>query len=91
MLEPPEIVVEIRSLNGPSLAGVVGRRAGQLKGYAFSESLSKVRFKWDADHFKTWLNDEPKNMLPGTRMEFPGITDPADVKALVAYLGTIKN
>jgi cytochrome c len=75
---------------GPSLAGIAGRRAGQLKGYVFSDPLSKVRFNWDADHLTTWLNDEPKNMVPGTRMEFPGITDLADVKALVAYLGTIK-
>jgi len=75
---------------GPSLAGIVGRPAGRLKGYEFSDELHAVKFKWDAAHLQQWLEDEPKNMVPGTRMEFPGISNPADLKALIAYLETLK-
>ena len=75
---------------GPSLAGVVGRPAGKLRGYNFSADLGKVKFRWDAKHLNQWLGDEAKNMVPGTRMEFPGIADAGEVQALVKYLATVK-
>lgn len=83
-------VVPGEHLYGPSLAGLVARPAGRLKGYNFSDDLAKVRFKWDAKHLEQWLGDEAKNMVPGTRMEFPGITDQSDLRALIKYLGTLK-
>lgn len=75
---------------GPSLAGVLNRPAGRLKGYQFSDALTSVRFRWDAGHLTQWLSDEPKNMVPGTRMEFPGLSDPQQVQALIRFLGTVK-
>ena len=75
---------------GPSLAGVVGRPAGRLKGYGFSDALKAMRFRWDAKALTQWLGDEPKNMVPGTKMEFPGITEPADLQALVKYLSSVR-
>ena len=75
---------------GPSLAGVVGRAAGSLKGYEFSDALTKVKFRWTAAGLSEWVSDEAKNKVPGTRMEFPGLPNPTDVNDLVAYLATLK-
>lgn len=75
---------------GPSLAGIFNRPAGKLKGYEFSDELKKEKFRWDAAHLKQWLEDEAKNMVPGTRMEFPGINNPEDLKALIEYMKTLK-
>lgn len=77
-------------LFGPSLAGVVGRPAGRLKGYAFSDALSAQKFTWTNQRLEAWLGDEPKNLVPGTRMEFPGIADKAQLHQLIAYLDTLK-
>jgi cytochrome c len=75
---------------GPSLAALVGRPAGRLAGYDFSDALAAAGFKWDRRHLTQWLSDEPKNMVPGTRMEFPGISNPADVASLIDYLSTLE-
>lgn len=83
-------VVPGEHLYGPSVAGLVGRPAGKLKGYNFSDDLGNVKFKWDPKHLEQWLGDEAKNMVPGTRMEFPGITDKGDLQALIKYLATVK-
>ncbi|GAC1357478.1 MAG: hypothetical protein NVSMB34_12120 [Variovorax sp.] len=76
---------------GPSLAGIVDRPAGRLQGYDYSDALRGAKFKWDAKHLTQWLADEPKNMVPGTRMEYPGMANAADLQALIAYLGTVKS
>lgn len=75
---------------GPSLAGVVGRPAGRVKGYAYSDALAAARFRWDAVRLSQWLADDSKHMLPGTRMVFAGLQDPQDVQALVAFLATLR-
>ena len=75
---------------GPSLAGIFNRGAGKLEGYDFSDELGVVSFKWDTAHLDEWLKDEPKNMVAGTRMEFPGISDPASRAALIGYLETLR-
>lgn len=77
-------------LFGPSLAGVVGRPAGRLKGYTFSDALAAQKFTWTNQRLEAWLGDEPKNLVPGTRMEFPGIADKARLRELIAYLDTLK-
>jgi len=76
-------------LFGPSLAGVFGRSAGKLEGYEFSEALQASNFKWDEKHLNQWLSDEPKNMVEGTRMEFPGMPDSTERRALITFLKSV--
>lgn len=75
---------------GPSLAGVVGRTAGKLKGYVYSDALAAVKFRWSEQAVVKWISDEPKNMVPGTRMEFPGMPNSQDAQDLASYLATVK-
>ncbi len=74
---------------GPSLFGVVGRKAGTLEGFAYSENMKKADWTWDDAHLTTWLTD-PKAMVAGTKMAFPGIKKPEDLAAVIAYLKTLK-
>jgi cytochrome c len=74
---------------GPSLHGVVGRQAGTLSGYAYSEPLKawgKVFDETTLDQFLT----APMKEVPGTKMVFPGMPDPERRKAVIDYLATLK-
>jgi cytochrome c len=75
---------------GPSLAGLYNRPVGAVKGFAYSNALKHSKFRWSDARLRQWLSDEPKNMVPGTLMEFPGISNPDEVNALISYLKTLK-
>lgn len=74
---------------GPSLAGVAGRRAASLPGYAYSDALKKSGLVWNAKTLDRWLTS-PQRAVPGTKMPFTGIADPAARKQMVDYLLTLK-
>lgn len=70
---------------GPSLSGVVGRKAGSLPNYAYSPALKASRLTWNPVTLDRWLRD-PKKLVPGTKMPFGGIADAKTRKAVVDYL-----
>ena len=70
---------------GPNLAGVFGRKAGSLPGYAYSYGLKALGISWDADRINAWISG-PQAMVPGTKMAFAGLQDPKDRIDVVAYL-----
>ena len=79
---PPETA---KNLVGPSLAGVVGRKAGTAPGYHYSEANEKSGITWDEAELKKYLKD-PKGVVPGTKMVFPGLQSDQDVDNVIAYL-----
>ncbi len=70
---PPEAA---KNLVGPSLAGVVGRKAGTVSGYHYSDANEKSGITWDEPTLKEYLKD-PKAKVPGTKMVFPGLKSDA--------------
>lgn len=74
---------------GPSLAGVVGRKAASYPGYVYSPAFAKLAFKWTAPQLDQYLKG-PAKMVPGTKMYFGGVADDAKRAAIVAYLTTLK-
>ena len=72
---------------GPSLFGVVGRKAG-ADGYKYSAAMMKVG-TLDPATLTKFIAD-PKGTAPGNKMAVPGLKNPEDVKAVVDYLGTLK-
>lgn len=70
---------------GPNLNGVIGRAAGSVAGYAYSDANKKSGITWDEATFKEYIAD-PKAKVPGTKMSFAGIKDQQKVNDLVAYL-----
>ena len=79
---PPEAA---KNLVGPSLAGVVGRKAGTAPGYHYSEANEKSGITWDEAALKEYLKD-PKAKVPGTKMVFPGLKSDEDIANVIAYL-----
>jgi cytochrome c len=74
-----------KTVFGPSLAGIGGRRAGTLEGYAYSPALKSSGLTWNAKTLDRWLT-APKKMVPGTKMPFNGIQDRATRNQVIAYL-----
>jgi cytochrome c len=74
---------------GPSLDGVVGRRAGSVAGFPYSEALKNSGLVWTEDNLRKWIADSA-HMVPGTLMPHASITDPAEQIYLIAYLKTLK-
>ena len=73
---------------GPSLFGVVGRKAGSVADYAYAPAMKSVGLTWDAATLDKYVTD-PQSVVPGTKMLFPGIKSADDRKALIQYLATL--
>jgi cytochrome c len=72
-------------MTGPNLWHILGEKAGVREGYKFSDPMKAAGFTWDPAHLDTWITD-PKAMIPGTKMTFPGFKDPKDRIDVIAYL-----
>lgn len=74
---------------GPSLIGIVGRRAGTRDDFRYSRALMRARFVWDEAALDGFLAD-PQAFITGTRMPFAGIPDKTGRTNLISYLGTLR-
>lgn len=70
---------------GPSLHKVVGRKAGSVAGFNYSDANKNSGITWTPDVLFDYLKD-PKAYVPGTKMAFPGVKDDQKRADLVAYL-----
>jgi cytochrome c len=70
---------------GPSLHGIFGRKAGTADSFTYSEAMKSSGIVWDDDTLTKYLGD-PKAVVPGGKMAFPGIKDDKQIADLVAYL-----
>ena len=70
---------------GPHLNGLVGRKAGSVEGYYYSQANKNSGLVWDEATLKAYLND-PKAKLPGTKMAFAGLPSDTDIDNVIAYL-----
>ena len=74
---------------GPSLFGIVGRKAASVDNFNYSEAMKKFDHTWDAETHDTYLAD-PRATVPGTKMIFPGIKDEKERQDVIAYLESLK-
>jgi cytochrome c len=74
---------------GPNLFGVVGRKAGTLPGFAYSDALreNKDGIVWARETLDRWLTD-PQAFIPGVVMPYKQ-ADPAIRQRLIGYLDTL--
>lgn len=71
----------------PSLVGVVGRKAGTLPGFAYSNAMKASGITWTPAELDAFLTD-PAKKVPGTMMMIPG-PEPAERTDIIAYLATL--
>ena len=74
-----------KNMVGPSLHGVLGRKAGTVPGYTYSPAMKNANVTWNDDTLSKYLSD-PKAFIPGDKMPFAGIKDPSKLGDLLAYL-----
>jgi cytochrome c2 len=70
---------------GPSLAGVVGSKAGSVSGYNYSEALQDSDIVWTEHNLDQWLAN-PHQFIPGDKMPFPGLKSATERQDVLAYL-----
>jgi len=70
---------------GPALYGVMGKQLAAHPGFAFSDALKGVGGSWGWDNMSAWLAN-PKKYAPGTKMSFPGLSNPEDRANVIAFL-----
>lgn len=70
---------------GPSLHGLIGRKAGSVPRYSYSPEMKNANIVWNDDALSKYLVG-PKGFIPGDKMAFPGVKDPSKLGDLHAYL-----
>lgn len=75
--------------SGPHFAGLFGRRAGSVSGYAYSPVLRRAGFVWDEESLRALFAKGPHVFVPGSKMPLQRIPDPEDLEALLDYMKTI--
>lgn len=73
---------------GPTLAGLMGSKAGAVPGFNFSAPLKASGIVWSRATLDQWLQG-PMKMVPGTRM-VTTVPNPEARKAIIDYLETVK-
>src|SRR5215831_478770 len=79
---------EAKNKVGPLLNDIVGRKAGTIEGFNYSEANKSAGSKglvWTEDVLFKYL-ENPLAFMPGTKMAFAGLKDPQDRKDLIAFL-----
>jgi cytochrome c2 len=71
--------------DGPTLKGVIGRKAGSLEDFRYSAAMKRSDVTWDAATLDKYIID-PQAFIPGNRMAFAGMTDQSQRDDLIAYL-----
>jgi cytochrome c len=70
---------------GPSLHGVIGRHAGAVEGFSYSDAMKNSGVTWDDKSLDAYLAD-PKGFIPGNKMAFAGLKKEQDRQDVIAYL-----
>jgi len=79
------------TFQGPPLFGVIGRKVGGVKGFAYSEALKTANAQgrvWTAATLDRFLSN-PQADMPGTAMPVK-VDNASDRKVLIAYLSSLK-
>jgi len=73
---------------GPILNGIVGRKAGTIEGFNYSDANKKAGadgWVWTEEKMMEYLLN-PRAAMPGNKMAYAGLKDEQDRKDLIAYL-----
>jgi cytochrome c len=73
---------------GPSLAGIVGSKAGTVPGFNFSPAMKNTDITWDDAELDKFLAN-PTGDVHGTKM-FVNLPGENDRQNVIAYLHTLK-
>ncbi|MDI4233612.1 c-type cytochrome [Bradyrhizobium sp. Arg237L] len=71
---------------GPHLHNIVGRKAGSLPNYRYSEAMQSADFVWDEDKLGRFI-ENPDALVPGNGMTpYTGVRSAEDKAKIIAFL-----
>jgi cytochrome c len=73
---------------GPRHCGLIGRRAGTVPGFAYSEAMKRSGITWNAKTLDRFIAN-PLKTVPGTSMGYDGVKDAKERADLIAYLESV--
>jgi cytochrome c len=77
--------VKGKNMTGPSLYGIVGRPAGSIPGFRYSDANRTSGITWTEQEIFTYL-ENPKKKVPKTIMAFAGLPKAQDRADVIAFL-----
>ncbi|KKW90717.1 MULTISPECIES: c-type cytochrome [Sphingobium] len=72
-------------LSAPNLHGILGKAAASQPNFKYSNAMKDSGIVWTAEKLDAYIA-APTALVPGTRMNFPGIADAAKRKAIIDYM-----
>ena len=79
---------EGKNKKGPSLFGVVGRKAGTVADFVYSDAMLRSGITGAPEQSDAYLAN-PKKTVPGGKMKYDGLDSAKDRADLNAYLATL--
>jgi cytochrome c len=79
------VVDKAQNRVGPHLVGIIGRPAGSVEGFKYSDAMKNSGKTWDEGTIAAYLKD-PKGYIPGNKMAFAGLKKEDEVADVIAYL-----
>ena len=79
---------QARSMVGPILHNVVGRRAATIEGFRYSQNMRQLGEQghvWTEENLRAYLAN-PKAVVPQGIMSFPGLRNEQQLNDVIAYL-----
>lgn len=73
---------------GPHLADLIGRKAGSVPDFKYSEAMKKKGEEglvWTEETVAAYLKD-PRGYIPGNKMAFVGLKKDEDIANVIAYI-----
>lgn len=75
---------------GPELNGVIGRTAGTVPDFGYSDAMVEAGaggLVWNEETLTEYMK-KPKDFIPGNKMSFAGLRKDDEIADLIAYLAT---
>ena len=77
-----------KNKKGPTLFGVVGRHAGSVADFNYSDAMKASGITWNQDRLSGYIS-APKKTVPGGKMKYDGLASEQAKADLIAYLSTL--
>jgi cytochrome c len=76
------------SLVGPNLWGIINRAKASIAGYNYTAAMKSHTGNWSIDDLNVYLKN-PRAMVPGTAMNFPGIPKGSERADVITFLNSL--
>ncbi|CAN1518930.1 cytochrome c family protein [Limnohabitans sp. B9-3] len=76
---------EGKNKKGPSIYGVLGRKAATISDYDYSTAIRTSNILWTEDKLDEYIAN-PAKVLPGGKMKYEGLRDAGKREDIIKYL-----